>query len=69
MTTAIENPDECRDFGNSPTLRISAFDADDLFKLGRMSCYLEELNADHVIGTSADGMGKYLRIPLACKLP
>jgi hypothetical protein len=41
MTTAIENPDECRDFGNSPTLRISAFDADDLFKLGRMSCYLE----------------------------
>jgi len=64
MTITIETASESLDFGKSPTIKIAAFTPEDLFKLGRSSCELEDLKADFVIGTSTDGHGKYLRMPL-----
>jgi len=69
MNITIEPPEECRDFGKSPTVKISAYAPQDLFDLGRASSHLEAYHADFVIGTSADGQGKYLRLPLCpCSL-
>ncbi len=67
MNLTIENQDESRDFGSFPTVKISAYDPADLFQLGRHSCHLETLNAQFVVGTTADGTGKYIRLPLVCK--
>lgn len=64
MTIDIEEPEQSRDFGACASLKITAFDPADLFQLGRHSCHLEELKSQFVIGTTADGTAKYLRIPL-----
>lgn len=70
MNITLENPEESRDFGSAPTIKIVAFDPTELFQLGRISCRLETLKAEFVIGTTADGTGKYMRLPLVCsKLP
>ena len=69
MDIQLEAPDESRDFGERPTLRITAMTPADLFKLGRESGIMEEMEAEYVIGTTADATGKYLRIPLSLAIP
>ena len=69
MNAIIEKPEEAKHFGNQPTLKTTVFDVDDLFQLGRRSCALESMQADFVIGTTADGTGKYIRLPLSTTYP
>lgn len=64
MQISLELPSESADFGKVHTLRITAFTPEDCFKLGYQACQMEAIDAQYVIGTTGDGQGKYLRLPL-----
>jgi len=64
MKVVTEAPEESRDFGNSPTIKIQAFKPRDIFCLGliRMECVKSGSQVVH--SETSDGKGMFLRLPL-----
>lgn len=64
MKVITEAPEESRDFGNSPTIKIQAFTPRDIFRLGVILMECVESGSQVVHSETDDGKGMFLRFPL-----
>jgi hypothetical protein len=64
MKVTIEQSAESRDFGEYPTLKITAYKPRDVFRLGVIFMECIAMNTDIVQGETLDGSGMFIRVPL-----
>lgn len=62
MKVEIEKPYDAEDFGESMTIKISAFSPQEIFRLGVIVVELKDSMT--VCGQTDDGKGMFLRLPL-----